>query len=78
VVDTIEADTIEQAKQIAAGRGGRGLVLSPEILDRIEAAEGFEGGMPGAFGRGGFSAPGTAPNAGSADDPVARDTIDCL
>jgi hypothetical protein len=70
VVDTIEADTIEQAKQIAAGRGGRGLVLSPEILDRIEAAEGFEGGMPGASGRGGFS--------GSADDPVARDTIDCL
>jgi hypothetical protein len=78
--NTIEVTTVEEAKQVAAGRTGRFLVLSRETLDQIEAAEaagGFEGGMSGASGEGGFSAPGSGgPNSSSASDPVPTELLD--
>ena len=53
--------------------GGPILVLAPEVLQQIQAAEaqgGFESGMSGASGDGGFSAEGDAgPNASSDTDP---------
>jgi hypothetical protein len=74
MADTIGVDDIDEAKQIAHKGAGPFLVLSQETLDQIKAAEdagGFEGGMSGASGQGGFSAPGSdGPDSSSASDPV--------
>ncbi|GAA3112942.1 hypothetical protein GCM10010449_39000 [Streptomyces rectiviolaceus] len=51
----------------ANGSGGPILILAPDVLEQIQAAEaagGHEGGMSGAAGEGGFSAAGNAgPNS---------------
>ncbi|GAA4452052.1 hypothetical protein [Phytohabitans houttuyneae] len=68
-VSTQTASTMEEAREMAAGAAGPALVLAPETLQQIqdaEAAGGFEGGMSGASGDGGFSAPGVAPDSSSA------------
>jgi hypothetical protein len=80
MANTIEVNTVDEAKQVAAGRTGPFLVLSQETLDQIRAAEaagGFEGGMSGASGEGGFSAPGSGgPDSSSASDPVPTELLD--
>jgi len=80
MTNTIQANTVEDAKRVAAEGTGPFLVLSQETLDQIEAAEaagGFEGGMSGASGEGGFSAPGSGgPDSRSASDPVPTELLD--
>ena len=61
MAETIDCGTVDEARQIAAGRSGRILVLSREVFAQIQAAEdagGFEGGMSGNAGGAGYSAPG--------------------
>lgn len=79
MADTINLGSVEEARDFAQSQGKPFLVLSRETLDKIEAAEaagGFEGGMSGASGDAGFSAPGTAPNSSSATDPVPIELLD--
>jgi hypothetical protein len=79
MANTIDLGSVEEAKQFASGQNGAFLVLSRETLDQIEAAEaagGFEGGMSGSSGEGGFSASGTAPNSSSGSDPVPVELLD--
>ena len=71
---TIQCSTTQQAQDFIEANAGGGpiLVLAPEVLEEIQAAEaqgGFEGGMSGASGEGGFSAEGnTGPDASSATE----------
>lgn len=66
---TLVCSTAQEARDYveANGSGGPVLVLAPEVLEQIQAAEaagGYEGGMSGADGQGGYSAEGNAgPNA---------------
>jgi hypothetical protein len=60
--DSVNFSTIEEAREYAASKGGKYLVLTPEILQRIEDAEaagGFEGGMTGQSSGAPYSATGT-------------------
>jgi hypothetical protein len=80
MANTIAVNSVDEAKQVASQGTGPFLVLSQETLDQIEAAEaagGFEGGMSGASGQGGFSAPGSGdPNSSSSSDPVPTELLD--
>jgi hypothetical protein len=70
---TVKFETIEEAMDFSLRNPGRHFVMSPEILDQIEAAEaagGFEGGMSGASGEGGFSAEGSGGDNASSGDPL--------
>ena len=54
---------IDEARGFASTSDGPVLVLAPETLQQIEdaeAADGFEGGMSGADGEGGYSRLGGA------------------
>jgi hypothetical protein len=71
VIDTINFNSADEARTYSAEQGGRFYVMAPETLAQIEAAEaagGFEGGMSGASGQGGFSAQGVVPSSSSAAD----------
>jgi hypothetical protein len=76
---TVQCSTAQEAQDFieANASGGPVLVLAPEVLEQIQAAEaqgGFEGGMSGASGEGGFSAEGNAgPNASSGTEPPPLD-----
>ena len=62
----VQCETIEDAIEFSASNPGRHFVMTVETLDQIEAAEaagGFEGGMSGASGEGGFSAEGSGETA---------------
>lgn len=79
MADTILMETMAEAQAAAQSQNRPFLVLCRETLDQIEAAEeagGFEGGMSGASGDGGFSAPGTAPNSSSGTEPVPVELLD--
>ncbi len=70
-LSTQSCQSAEEAREIAASSGGPVLVLAPETLEQIRAAEeagGFEGGMSGGTD-GGFSAEGN-PGAQSSDSDV--------
>lgn len=70
---TVQFETIEEAMDFSLQNPGRHFVMSPEILDQIQAAEaagGFEGGMSGASGEGGFSAEGVSGDNASSGDPL--------
>lgn len=70
-MDTINFNLADEARTYSAEQGGRFYVMAPETLAQIEAAEaagGFEGGMSGASGQGGYSAQGVAQNSSSAAD----------
>lgn len=61
MAETITFSSLDEARRYAQEQGGAFYVTSPDILDRIEAAEeagGFEGGMTGAAGGGGYTAEG--------------------
>lgn len=78
--DTLEADTIEDARAMAAGRGPC-IVMAPETLQQIEEAEaagGFEGGMTGNAGGAPFSAEGSSGGSSSSasDPPRGLETLD--
>lgn len=78
MANTIDVGRVEEARQYVQSNGPC-LVLSRETLDQIEAAEtagGYEGGMSGASGEGGYSASGTGPNSSSASDPVPVELFD--
>jgi hypothetical protein len=79
MANTVEFGSVEEARQYAQ-ENGPALVLSRETLDQIEAAEaagGFQGGMSGSSGEGGFSAPGSGGvNSSSASDPVPVELLD--
>ncbi|MDB5395673.1 MAG: hypothetical protein JWM91_3179 [Rhodospirillales bacterium] len=80
MAETIELGSIEEAKAYAVQHGGRYYVLAPETLAQIEAAEaagGYEGGMSGVSGEGGYSAEGSgAPSSSSASDPAPGAYLD--
>jgi hypothetical protein len=70
-MDKINFNSADDARTYSAEQGGRFYVMAPETLAQIEAAEaagGFEGGMSGASGQGGYSAQGVAQNSSSAAD----------
>jgi hypothetical protein len=76
---TAYANTIEEAKAIPSDGQGWFLVLSQETLDQIRSAEeagGFEGGMSGASGRGGFSAPGSTGRVSSSSSELPAELLD--
>lgn len=71
MIDTINFNSADEARTYCAEQGGRFYVMAPETLAQIEAAEaagGFEGGMSGASGEGGYSAQGVAQDSSSAAD----------
>src|SRR6187455_2785821 len=75
--DTMEAATMDDAREMAAGRG-RCLVLAPETFAQIEAADAagaFEGGMTGNAGGAPFSAVGRDgdPSSSASDPPEPLD-----
>lgn len=77
--DPLSFDTAEEAKQYATENGGTYLVLAPEVLAQIRAAEeagGFEGGMSGAAGEGGFSTAGKAPDTDTAGNVLDGFVLD--
>jgi hypothetical protein len=78
--DTLKADTIEDTRAIAAGRG-RCIVLAPEILRQIEDAEAagaFDGGLTGNADGAPFSAEGKSGESSSSasDPPPGPESID--
>jgi hypothetical protein len=78
--EILEADTIEEARALAAGRG-RCLVLAPETLRQIEeaqAAGAFEGGMTGNADGAPFSAEGNSGDTSSSasDPPPSEEPLD--
>jgi len=71
--------TVEEARAYAEEQGGKYLVNAPEILSEIEAAEaagGFEGGMSGAAGEGGYSTSGVVPDHSEADESAGTVDLD--
>jgi hypothetical protein len=66
--------TADEAREYlqANGSGGPILVLAPDVLEQIQAAEaagGYEGGMSGANGAGGYSTVGhPGPNLSDGND----------
>jgi hypothetical protein len=76
---TAYANTIEEAMAIPNDGQGWFLVLSEETLNQIRSAEeagGFEGGMSGASGQGGFSAPGSTGRPSSSDSELPAELLD--
>jgi hypothetical protein len=73
MTEVVELGSIEEARSYSTEHGGRFYVLAPETLAQIEAAEaagGYEGGMSGVSGEGGYSTEGSgAQNSSSASDP---------
>ncbi|WP_163544434.1 hypothetical protein [Occultella kanbiaonis] len=72
--ETQSFETVADARAFAVEKAGPFLVIAPETLDAIVAAEaagGFEGGMSGSSGDGGYSAPGNEGEvSSSASDPA--------
>lgn len=75
--ETSEMNSVEEVRDYAAQGQGTILVLAPEILQQIEAAEaagGYEGGMTGSSDGAGYSAAGSgALDSSSATDPPPVD-----
>lgn len=80
MAESISFSTLDEARAYAADNGLKYLVLSPETLAQIESAEaagGFEGGMSGASGSGGYSTSGTfADHSDASESPVPELDLD--
>jgi hypothetical protein len=78
--ETIEADTVKDARAIAAGRGPC-IVLAPETLQQIEDAEAagaFDGGLTGNADGAPFSSEGQSGESSNSasDSPPSPEPLD--